>query len=108
MFDGLGFRPGQILVLEVPGNQTVQIVAVRSVSAKFPFVEQALDSATHANLVGTFLQSHGPAHFAVPAAAKHHQSGACHTRGHYAQRPTPTRLLFLFNHRPQPVTRSKT
>jgi hypothetical protein len=107
MFDGFVFRRGQVLVLQVPGNQSVQIVAVRAVSAKFPFVEQALDSATHANLVGMLLQAHRPAHFAMPTAAKHHQSGACHTCGHHAQRPTPTRLLLLFNHRTQPVTSSK-
>jgi hypothetical protein len=107
MLDWLSFRVIAVLMLKVPGNQPIQIVAVGSVGAEISFIKQAFDAATDAGLVGVILLADRPAHIAMPAAAKHHQSGPCHARRHHAQRPSPTRLLFLFNHRPQPVTGSK-
>jgi hypothetical protein len=104
MFDWLGIS---ISTLEIPCNQAIQVVAVRSIRPKGPFVEQTLNSTTHADLIGMVLHAHGPTHFAVPAAAKYHQGGSGYARGHHSQRPSPTRLLLLFNHRPQPCNSLK-
>jgi hypothetical protein len=104
MFDRRGIL---ILTLEIPGNQAIQVVAVRPIRPKGPLVEQPLNSTTHADLIGMVLQAHRPTHFAVPAAAKYHQGGSGYARGHHSQRPSPTRLLLLFNHQPQPCNSLK-
>ena len=54
----------------VPRKQTLQLVAVGSESAKGVLVEQALNAATSADLIGTALGPDRPTHFAVPAAAE--------------------------------------
>lgn len=52
-------------------NQTLQVVAIRAIAAEGIFIEEALDAAAKANLVGISLGSDRPAHPAMPAAAKH-------------------------------------
>jgi hypothetical protein len=108
VFDRLNVGIGLLPAFEFPGDKAIQIVTIGPVGAESLFVEQPLDPTTSTNLVGMILQTNRPAHFAVPAAAKNHQSSSSHSRGHQAQRRCPTRPLFLFTHRPQPVTRSKT
>src|SRR5208282_1879208 len=74
----LSFRFRAVLMRQVPGNQAIQFVTVGSVGAKSVFIEQTLDAATQADLVGVLLQAYWPAHSAMPAAGKNHQSSACH------------------------------
>ena len=106
MLDGISITLAPTLVRRGPVNQAVQIVAVGTVRAESLFVEQAFDAAAQADLVGMLLQGDRPAHLAVPAAAKNHQSGPSHPCGHQTKR-CPTRLLFLVTHLPQPVTHLK-
>lgn len=61
----------------VPGDQTIQVVAVGAISAECALVEQALDTAIEADLVGAVLRTNWPAHFAVPAPSQDHHSGTC-------------------------------
>ncbi len=49
-------------------DQTVQIVAIRSISTKRLLVKQALDAASRAYLVTVPSGPNRPAHFAMPAA----------------------------------------
>ncbi len=72
MFDRIGFRLRPVLVCQVPLNQAIQLVTVGSVSAKGFFIEQPLDAATRADLIGMLLQPNRPAHVSVPATAKNH------------------------------------
>ena len=51
----------------IMGKQSFKIVAIRAIAAKGVFIEQALDAATSAHLVGTSLGANRPTHFAVPA-----------------------------------------
>jgi len=74
----------------IPCKQPLKVVAVGTVAAKDVFVEQALDSAAGADLVGTTLGTDGPTHFAVPATAKNH-GRPCETGSH--QGPQPPRAL---------------
>ena len=53
----------------VPRQQSLQVVTVRSVAAEGFLIEQALDAAPGANLIGTSLGADRPAHLPVPAAA---------------------------------------
>lgn len=52
-----------------PCEQTIEIVAVGSEAAKVLLVEEPLNAAIEANLVGDSLGANRPAHLAVPAAA---------------------------------------
>ncbi len=61
----------------VPGNETVQIVAIRSIRTKVVFVEETLYTAAQANLVGMVLGTDWPAHFAMPATAQNHHRSPC-------------------------------
>jgi hypothetical protein len=89
----------------VPRQQTLNVVAVGSVSAKGILVEQALNAAARTYLVGTALGPDGPAHFAMPAAAEEYRdpgdSGRNQPNG-----PEPTgalsflRLLDFFHRNP--------
>jgi len=91
----------------VASHQAIEVVAVGSVSAKSLLIKQAFDAAAQANLVGVILEPHRPTHFAVPAAAEDHHSRRSQPGSNHAQRPQPTRRLFLFTHPPQPVNPSK-
>ena len=79
----------------------MKVVAVGTVAAKDVFVEEVLDSAACADLVGAALGTDGPAHFAVPATAKDH--GRSRETGGY-QGPEPAgalslcRLRFFFHY----------
>jgi len=68
----------------IPGQEAVQIVTVRAVGAEGLLVEKPLDPAAEANLIGVILSTNWPAHFAVPAAAKQHHSGASKSGGQQA------------------------
>ena len=107
MYDRLGFGRNLVLSSSVPGNQAIEVVAVGAVGAEGLLIKQAFDAAAQANLIGVIVEAHGPAHLAVPAAAKDHDSGRAQAGGKHAQRPHPARLLFLVTHLPQPVSPSK-
>ena len=94
MFRRLGLWWG--LAGSVPGNQALEVVAVRPVGAESFLIKQAFDAAAQANLIGVILRANRPTHFAVPAAAEQHHSGCPQPGDHHAQGPQPTRLLFLF------------
>jgi hypothetical protein len=49
-------------------NESLKIVAIRTIAPKSVFIEQALDAATGAYLVGTSLGTDRPTHLTVPAA----------------------------------------
>jgi len=104
---GLGCGMDFTLSNPVAGNEAVEIVAVGSVGAEGFLIKQALDAAAQANLVRVILETDWPTHLAMPAPAKDHHSGGAQPRGDHAQGPQPTRLLFLFTHLPQPVSRTK-
>ena len=84
MLHGFGFRFNSFLVRQVPGNQPIQVVTVWPISAERVFIKQALDAATQADLVGVLLQADRPAHLAMPATAKNHQSSPCQPGSHHA------------------------
>ncbi len=63
-----------------PGNQAIKIIAVGPVGLEGFLVKQAFDAASHAYLVGVALGANGPAHFAVPATAKHDYGGPGQSR----------------------------
>jgi len=83
-------RPGLI-----PRDQAVQIVAVRPVGAESFLVEEPLDAASEAYLVGVALGPHGPAHPTVPTTSEHHDPGARQACRQQTQGPQPTTLLLL-------------
>jgi len=51
----------------VPSKQLLKVVAVGTESLKRILVEEPLDAASGANLVGTTLGADRPAHLAMPA-----------------------------------------
>ena len=104
-----GLRLGLTLTLahSVASHQAIEVVAVRSESAEGLFIKQAFDATAQANLIGVILEAHRPTHLAVPAAAEDHYPRRAQPGGYHAQRPQPTRLLFLFTHPPQPVSTSQ-
>ncbi len=65
-----------------PGNQLVEIVAVRTEGAKRLLIKQALDSATQADLIRMLLEAYRPAHLAMPATAQNQNCGASHAGRH--------------------------
>lgn len=87
-----------------PGDQPVQIVTVGAVGAKYILVEQALDSATQADLVGVTLGAHWPTHPAVPATTEQHHAGTSQSCGQKPEGPQPLRLLFVLTHNAEPIT----
>ncbi len=103
MLRGLGSRTHGASSRTVPGQKTIQVVAVRPVRSEILLVEKTLDPTTKANLVGVFLGADRPTHLVVPATAKNHHPGACEPSGQQPPRPQPARLLLLFTHLPQPV-----
>jgi len=78
----------------IPRKEPLKIVAVGPVSPKRILIEQSLDAATRADLVGAALRANGPAHFAVPASPKNYGSPS-ETRRHQPDRPQPPRTLAL-------------
>ena len=107
MNGGLGLGMNLVPSRVVAGHQLIEVVTVRSVSAKGLLIEQALDAAAEADLIGVIVEANRPTHLAVPAAAKDHYSGRSQPSGNHEQRPQPPRLLFLFTHLRQPVNPSK-
>jgi hypothetical protein len=67
---------GALLVSVDPGDQTIEFIAVGTVSAELLFVEEALDAAGSAYLIRVLLGTDGPGHFSVPASAKEEDAGA--------------------------------
>jgi len=82
----------------IPGDEAIQVVAIRPIGLKERFIKKALSPTAEAHLVGVFLCTDGPTHFAMPAPAKNHDGSARNTRSEQAQRPDPTRLLLLLTH----------
>jgi hypothetical protein len=58
-----------VLVVAVPGNQTIDVVSVRSIGPECLFIEKAFDAATGTDLVGVSLAADWPAHLVMPATA---------------------------------------
>lgn len=103
---GRGFGTSLSGSSPVPGDQAIEIVAEGSVRAEGFLIKQAFDAAAQANLIGVILESDRPTHLTVPATAEEHNSSRSQPGSNHAQRPQPTRLLFLFTHPPQPVSPS--
>ena len=61
----------------VPGDQAIQVVAIRAVRPKLAFIEQPLNAATETHLVGVILSAHRPTHLAVPTPPQDYHSGTC-------------------------------
>jgi len=72
----LRLRTGAAPARTIPGQETIQIVAVRPVGTESLLIEKALDPTTEADLVGVFLGANRPTHPAVPATAENHHPGA--------------------------------
>lgn len=66
----------------LPCDQVIDVVTVGPVAAESLLIEETLDAATQADLVGMFLDSYGPAHFLVPAAAQNRYRCTCQPSGH--------------------------
>lgn len=103
MDTGLGLRSSST----VASHQAIEVVAVRSVGAEGLLIKQAFDAAAQANLIGVILETHGPTHLTVPAAAQDHHSSRSQPGGNHPYRPHPARLLFLFTQLPEPVILQK-
>ena len=103
---GIGLGMNLAAVSPVLRDQSIEIVTVRSVRAEGLLIKQTFDPTTQADLIRMILKAHRPTHLAMPAAAEDHDSGRSQTCGNYSERPTPTRLLFLLTHLPQPVSPS--
>jgi len=56
-----------ILVVAIPGDQTIDVISVRSISPESLFIEKAFDTATGTDLVGIPLAADWPAHLVMPA-----------------------------------------
>jgi len=97
------FRSGSRLKLAssgfIPGNQAIEIVAVRSVGAEGILIKETLDAAIEANLVGMVLSPDGPTHFAVPATAENDHPSTGQSSRQQAPRPEPPLPLLFFAHR---------
>jgi len=104
-------RCGLRLIFQSPclivGSQTLDVVAVWAVAAEGVFIEQTLDSAAGADLVGDSLGANRPTHFAMPAAAENdRRSGHAGRQQAHGPQPPGTlgflRVLILlgFHHKP--------
>src|SRR5208337_2928742 len=71
-------------------NQFLHIVTVRAISMETGLVEQTLDAATGADLVGEFFViADRPAHMGMPAAAQDEGRRAAYPGHGQANRPDP-------------------
>jgi len=61
----------------VPGNQAIEIVTVRPIGAENVLIEQTLDAAIEADLVGMVLGPHRPTHLPVPTAPQNDHPRTC-------------------------------
>jgi hypothetical protein len=91
----LGQRSKFLGVCKSTGDKFVQIVTIGAVSAEGFLVEEPLDPAIQANLIGTILRTNRPTHLAMPAATECHNGSPCDAGGDQAKGPLPTRLLFV-------------
>ena len=99
------FQSPSMIVIKEP----LKLVTIGAVAAEGIFIEQTLDAAPVADLVGDPLRADRPTHLAVPAAAENH-GGSGHTGCQQAHRPQPpgtlvflrirVLLLLYFHHRP--------
>jgi hypothetical protein len=71
----------------VPGKQSIEIVAVRSIRPERMLVKKALDAAPEAHLIGALVGSNRPAHFAMPATPQQHDGRTSYPGGYQAERP---------------------
>jgi hypothetical protein len=78
----------------IPSEKFLEIVTVRAKSPERILVEQALDAAARADLIGATLGANRPAHLAMPASSQDDRSTS-QTGRHQADRPQPTRTLAL-------------
>ena len=56
----------------VPGNEAIEVVAEGTVWLKGVLIEETLNAASEADLVGVFLCPDRPTHLAMPATAEDH------------------------------------
>ena len=81
-------------------DEFIHLIAVGSVAAEFPVVEQALDTAFEAHLIRMVALSDWPTHSFVPAAAQEECRRSAHSGSEQAERPSPSRpALFLVANR---------
>jgi len=104
---GLRFSMTRFSSSQIPGNEAIEVIAVRSVSTEGLLIKQTFDATTEANLIRVILVANRPTHLAVPATAEDHYSSCSQPSSNHTQRPQPTRLLFLFTHLALPVSPSK-
>lgn len=78
-------RLGQLRTF--PGDKSAQIVAIGPIGTEVMLIKKAFDPAPEANLVGMVLRADGPAHFSMPASAKHYHRGAGQSCSHDPKRP---------------------
>src|SRR5207244_12243312 len=89
-FGCAGCSLGCFLAQAVLYDTPLEIVTVGSIGSKGLLVEEPLDAAAKADLVGMFLNPDGPTHLAMPATAQNHDGSARYTSRHHSQRPNPT------------------
>lgn len=82
----------------LPGNETVEVIAVRSIAPEILLIEQALDATAKTDLIGVSLSTNGPAHVLVPAAAQDRDGRSGKASGHNSERPQPTGSFALLGH----------
>ena len=87
-----------------PPDQPVQVITIRAIGAKRFLVEETLDPATQADLVGVTLGADRPTHLAVPATTEQHHADSGHSGGQKAEGPQPLRLLIVLTHNAEPIT----
>lgn len=68
-------------------HQTIQIVTIRPIRAEPLFIKQAFDAAAQANLIGAVMETHRPAHPAMPAAAENHDASRTQSGSNHAKWP---------------------
>lgn len=98
---------GLNLTFAIPLDEIVQVVTIRPVSSKGPFVEQAPNATTKADLIGMILAADRPRHFAMPATPKDYNCRAGNACRKQTQGPQPTTFFLFFHqrHRPAAVVR---
>ena len=72
-----------------PGNEAIEVVAVRSERPEGLLVEEPLDPTAQANLVGVLLDANRPTLLAMPAAPQDHHGSAGDAGSHNPQGPGP-------------------
>lgn len=94
----VGWSWGRLGLLgTIPSDQPRQFVAVGTVGNEALFIKQTLNATACTHLIRIALRADRPAHFAMPAAPEEDHCCSRQTRSHQAERPLPTRLLFVIH-----------